>query len=71
MKGKGGIYMAILVLFSFVYNINKFFEVTTGYITTEQNVTVATVKVRFFSYWTVKFELSYHRDRLKSWYVVW
>ena len=46
MKGKGGIYMAILVVFSFVYNINKFFEVTTGYVTTEQNVTVATVKVR-------------------------
>ena len=38
--------MAILVIFSFVYNINKFFEVTTGYVTTEQNVTVATVKVR-------------------------
>ena len=45
MKGKGGIYMAILVLFSFVYNINKFFEVRTGYVTNENNVTEATVEV--------------------------
>ena len=52
MKGKGGIYMAILVIFSFVYNINKFFEVTTGYITNEQNVTIATVKVRLLRYFS-------------------
>ena len=36
--------MAILVVFSFVYNINKFFEVTTGYEINEQNVTVAKVE---------------------------
>ena len=40
--------MAILVLFSFVYNINKFFEVRTGYVTNEHNVTVATVEVQIY-----------------------
>ena len=40
--------MAILVLFSFVYNINKFFEVRTGYVTNENNVTEATVEVPFY-----------------------